>query len=285
MAFSGKILVTGTTGRVGRAVLDELRSVGAPVRAGARTPGKLSLPADVEVTRADLTDPATLSAALDGVDKVFLYAVPQGVHGFVSAAQAAKVKHIVVLSSQTVVDRLPAQQAITEMHRVVEEAVAGSGIPYTFLRPHNFASNILMWGWGESIRRTGGVRFPYPESHSDAVHEKDIAAAAATVLTEPGHEGRSYYVSGPESITQRRQLEVISEVTGRPLRFDEITPEQARVELAPYVPEWVRDAVFGYWAASDGVPAHVSDDVEKLTGRPARSFAEWVADHTAEFVS
>ncbi|GIH67982.1 NAD(P)H-binding protein [Sphaerimonospora thailandensis] len=283
MPSSENILVTGATGQVGRAVLDELRSIGAPVRAGARTPGKLSVSGDVEVVPADLTEPATLSAALEGVDKVFLYAVPQGVFDFLSAAQVAGVKHIVVLSSQTVVDNFPAQEPIVEMHRVVEKAVVDSAIPYTFLRPHNFATNILMWGWGESIRETGRLRFPYPDSHSDAVHEKDIAEVAAKVLTEPGHEGRSYFVSGPESITQRRQLEVIAEVTGRPLRFDELTPEQAHTELAPYVPEWVRAAVFGYWAASNGVPTDLSDDVKKITGHPARSFAEWVADHIEEF--
>ncbi|MGA5701792.1 NAD(P)H-binding protein [Peterkaempfera bronchialis] len=278
-----KVLVIGAGGQVGASVVEQLLDAGAAVRAGARNPEKLSLPDSVEVVRTDLLQPETLKAALDGVAKVFLYAVPQGIADFLDAARAAGVRQIVLLSSQTVVDAFPEQKPITEMHQAVEEAIVASGIPYTFLRPHNFATNILMWGWPESIRAEGRVRFPYPESHSDVIHEKDIAAVAVAALTGPGHENRAYFLSGPESVTQRRQLEIISEVIGRPLEFEELTEAEAREALAPIVPVWVMDAVVGYWAHSDGIPTHLSDTVERITGRPARTFAEWVADHAAAF--
>ncbi|WP_327305622.1 NAD(P)H-binding protein [Streptomyces sp. NBC_01298] len=280
---STQILVTGATGQVGREVLSQLIGAGVPVRAGARTPSRLAAPETVEVVEADLGRPETLPAALAGIEKVFLYAVPQGIGEFLAAAQQAGVKHVVLLSSQTVTESFPGQEPITEMHRSVEEAIVESGIAYTFLRPHNFASNILMWGWPESIRAEQKVRFPYPESHSDVIHEKDIAAVAVKALTEPGHEGQSYFLSGPESVTQRRQLEIIAEVVGKELEFEERTEEQARTDLSATVPAWVADAVFGYWSASDGVPTHLSDNVEKITGRPARTFAEWAADHAREF--
>ncbi|MFB8239715.1 NAD(P)H-binding protein [Kitasatospora sp. NPDC089913] len=281
----GKILVTGATGQVGAEVLAQLLAAGADVRAGARTPEKLAPPAPVDTAALDLTDPDTYGPALAGVDKVFLYAVPQGTAGFLAAAREAGVRHVVVLSSQTVVDAFPVQKPIVEMHRAVEDAVLASGIAYTFLRPHNFATNILMWGWPESIRAEGRIRFPYPESHSDAIHEKDIAAVAVAALTGEGHENRAYFISGPRSITQREQLADLAEALGRPLEFEELTDAEAREALAPIVPIWVMDAVVGYWAGSDGVPTEVSDTVEQLTGRPARTFAEWARDHVADFTA
>ncbi|MGF1430226.1 NAD(P)H-binding protein [Kitasatospora sp. LaBMicrA B282] len=277
------ILVVGAGGQVGAAVVEQLLAAGATVRATARDPKKLSLPDAVEVVELDLTRPETLPAALAGVRKAFLYAVPQGIESFLTAAKAAGLEHLVLLSSQTVVDSFPEQKPITEMHQRVEEAITASGIAHTFLRPHNFATNILMWGWPESIRTEGKVRFPFPESHSDSIHEKDIAAVAVAALTQDGHENQAYYISGPESLTQRRQLEIIAEVTGKPLVFEELTEAEARRELEPIVPVWVMDAVVGYWVHSDGVPTHLSDTVERITGRPARSYADWVADHLADF--
>ncbi|MFG2819418.1 NAD(P)H-binding protein [Kitasatospora sp. NPDC048365] len=280
-----KILVIGAGGQVGASVVEQLLEAGAEVRAGARNPEKLSLPAAVEVVKADLTDGVSLKEALNGVAKVFLYAVPQGIETFLEAAKATGVEHVVLLSSQTVVDAFPVQEPITVMHRTVEDAIAASGIAYTFVRPHNFATNILMWGWPESIKSEGLVRFPYPESHSDAIHEKDIAAVAVAALTRPGHENQAYFISGPESITQRRQLEILSEVLGRPLEYVELTDAEAREALSPIVPIWVMDAVVGYWAGTDNVPSHLTDNVEKITGRPARTFAEWAKDHAADFTA
>lgn len=285
MGTNPTILVTGASGQVGRGVVEELAAVGADVRAAGRQPEKLRPPAGVPTVAADLTRPETLPAALDGVGKVFLYAVPDGVSGFLDAARTAGVEHVVLLSSHTVMEDIPEREPISRMHRVVEEAIVDSGIPYTFLRPDNFATNLLMWGWPESIRADGVVRFPYPESHSDAIHERDLAEVAAKVLTEPGHEGRSYHLTGAESITQRRQAELIGAAIGKPVRFDEMTPEQAWDTLGKIIPSWVLGATIGYWKASDGIPVTITDTVEKLTGKPARTFAQWAHDHAADFTA
>jgi len=275
----GKILVTGASGQVGRCVVDQLRDVNADIRLSGRNPESLG----ADAVYADLTDPTTLPPVLAGVSAVFLYAIPDGIDGFLAAAKKAGVERIVLLSSQTVVDAIPERRPIVEMHRVVEEAIAASGISYTFLRPENFASNILMWGWPEMIRADGVLRFPYPESHSDAIHEADIAAVAVKALTESGHEGRGYFLTGPESITQREQLEIIGEAIGKPVRYDELTDAQAREALKPIVPGWVMDAVVGYWAHTDGVPAPITDEVQRITGAAPRSFKQWATDHVADF--
>lgn len=275
----GKILVTGATGQVGRCVVEQLREIDADLRLSGRNPEALG----GDAVYADLTRPETLPAALSGVSTVFLYTVPDGITGFLDAAQEAGVERIVLLSSQTVVDAIPERRPIMDMHRVVEEAIADSGIAYTFLRPENFATNILMWGWPEMIRADGVLHFPYPESHSDAIHEADIAAVAVKALTEPGHEGRSYFLTGPESITQRQQLEIIGEAIGKPVRYHELTDAQAREALAPIVPVWVMDAVVGYWAHTDGVPAPITDEVLRITGAAPRSFKQWAEDHVADF--
>ncbi|HEX4704586.1 MAG TPA: hypothetical protein VH352_20835, partial [Pseudonocardiaceae bacterium] len=162
--------------------------------------------------------------------------------------------------------------------------VVASGIPYTFLRPANFASNTLLWGWADSIRAESVVRFPYPESTSDAIHEADIAAVAAAVLTDPaGHVGQSYFISGPTPITQRAQAEAIAAAIGRPVRVEELTPDESRAALRRIVPEWVIEATIAWWAATDGVQCEVTDLVAKITGTPARPFTEWAADHVADF--
>jgi uncharacterized protein YbjT (DUF2867 family) len=280
---TGPILVTGAGGQVGRSVVEQLRATGAQVLASSRNPERLTVPAGVRTVQADLSRPETLPAALAGVRKVFLYTVPDGIDGFLAAARDAGVEHIVLLSSHTSQGDIPERAPLVAMHSAVEEPIAASGIPYTFLRPAHFATNILMWGWPEMIRADGVLRFPYPESHCDAIHEADVAAVAVAALTGTGHEGQGYFITGPESITQREQARLIGEATGRPVRFVELSEEQARKELTPYIPEWVQDAVFGHWRVSDGVPVPVTDLVEQITGRPPRSFAQWARDHVADF--
>ncbi|AIR99434.1 NAD(P)H-binding protein [Streptomyces glaucescens] len=285
MSTPGTVLVTGAGGHVGRHVVTGLAERGVPVRAAARDPRRLTVPAGVETAALDLTRPQTLRPALRGVRKVFLYAVPQGVEEFVAAAREAGVEQVVLLSSNTVIEwiGLPVRKPIADMHLAVEEPLAASGIPWTFLRPAHFATNVLMWQWDRMIREDGVVRFPVPESYCDAIHEKDIAAAGVAALTEPGHEGKAYFLTGPEQITQRRQAELIGEAIGRPVRFEEIGLEEARIQLKEVTVDWAMDAVLGYWAASDGVPGPLTGTVEEITGRRPLDFAQWAADHVADF--
>ncbi|MGW2525262.1 NAD(P)H-binding protein [Streptomyces sp. NPDC001617] len=275
-------VVFGARGNVGRQVAAGLLAAGEKVRGTSRNPAAGGFPSTLEVVPADLERPETLPAVLAGADKVFLYAKPDEIEGFVAAAQSAGVRQVVLLSSVSVVMSTAEKNPIAQMHRTVESAIERSGLRWTFIRPGMFATNARWW-WGESIRTEGVVRLPYPEAQNAPVHERDMAALAVTALTEPGHSHQAYTVHGAESLTLRRQVEHIGEAIGRPIRVEAVSREQAREELVKKAPPVVADALLGMWAAADGVPAPVSVIVARITGRPAQTFAQWAADHADDF--
>jgi uncharacterized protein YbjT (DUF2867 family) len=213
---------------------------------------------------------------------VFLYARPDGIEGFVKAAESAGVRHVALLSSVSVVSPGAERSPVARLHRTVELAIERSDLDWTFIRPGTFAANTRTW-WAESIRAQNVVRLPYPEAQTAPVHEKDIAALAVTALTEPGHSRQAYTVYGAESLTLRRQAGHIGDATGRQIRIEEINPRQARTELAKAMPPVVADAMLRQWAAGHGTPAPISAIVAKITGRPAHTFAQWAADHADDF--
>ncbi|NUW33747.1 NAD(P)H-binding protein [Nonomuraea sp. SMC257] len=273
------ILVTGARGHVARSLVRQLLAAGQPIRAAGRDPGAARVPAGVETTHCDLADPGTFDQALAGVGKVFLYAEPRGVDDFVAAAASAGVEHIVLLSA--LLHDPASADAISRMHGDAERAVTRSGVAWTFLRPGGFATNTLQWA--PSVRAEGVVRDPFPESRSAPVHEADIAAVAVRALTEPGHEGAAYTLTGPELVTRRRQAELIGDAVGRPVRFDVQDLEHYRAELSAWTTPQVAEAVIRETAAAVDRPAPPTDTVAKVTGRPARTYGEWARDHAADF--
>lgn len=275
-------LVTGATGNVGRHVVRELLALGAPVRALVRDPAAAQLPDGVEVFRGDLARPETLPAALASVRGVFLFAVPGSGPEFVRAAERAGVARVVLLSSDAVLDGAAEQpNPIAGYHAEIERALRDSSLEWTFLRSAHMATNAL--AWAGQTKAGDVVRGPYAGATSAPVHEADLGAAAAIALTGEGHAGQAYTLSGPASLTAAEQVAVISAAIGRPLRYDELAPEVAREQMSAYIPPFIIGTLFDGWAKSVGVPATVHPDVEKLTGRPARGFAEWAADHAADF--
>lgn len=278
-----KILVIGATGRIGRQVVSELLSTDAQVRALSRNPAEAGLPTEVEVVRGDLTAPASLDDALEGVDAVFLLwtapaeAVPAAVDRI-----AKQARRVVFLSSphQTPHPFFQQPNRMAVMHADIERSIEASGLEWTFLRPGMFAANTLLW-WAPQIRAGNVVRWPYGDAPTAPVHERDIAAVAVRALSETGHNGKDYVLTGPESLTQREQVVTIGEVIGRPLRFDEMTPDEARNEFK--APPPVVNMLLNAWAAALGQPAFVTSRIEEITGRPARTFRGWVTDHAGEF--
>ncbi|MGX1632964.1 NAD(P)H-binding protein [Streptomyces albidoflavus] len=277
------ILVTGATGAVGRLVVARLVAAGASVRAISRTPATAGLPEQVEVFEGDLEKPETLRAALDGVDRLYLFPVPEAARQVVALAKESGVRRIVVLSSSSVLDTSGDNHS-GEYHRAVERAVEQSGLDWTFVRPDEFATNLL-WKWGHSIRAEGVVRAPYGNAARVLIHEDDVAAVAATALLTDGHTGQAYVLTGPEAITQADQVRQIAHVLGRPLAFEEITPAQARKAMGRAMPQPVVEMVLGYLADAVDHPPVPKDTVERVTGRPALTFARWVADHAADFAA
>jgi uncharacterized protein YbjT (DUF2867 family) len=213
MTKHGRILVTGATGHIGHHVVAQLHGMGAAVRALVRNPGAANLPGGVEVARGDLTDPNTLDSALDGVESVFLLwpffsaeAAPAVLD--VIAKQAYRVVYVSSMSVQD--DRDPHGNGIWGE---IEQVIGHSGVAWTFLRAGGLATNTL--GWADQIRTEGVVRWPYGAAARSLVHERDIAAVAVRALTEDGHVGAKYVLTGPEAVTQAEQVRIIGEVIGR----------------------------------------------------------------------
>jgi len=145
-----------------------------------------------------------------------------------------------------------------------------------------FATNGLFW-WAPQIRAGNIVRWPYGEAPTAPIHERDIAAVAARILCEEGHGGKDYVLTGPQSLSQFEQVKMIGEVIGRSLRFEELSPEEARRELLTLMPLPVIDMLLNAWAAAIGQPAFVTSAVADITGTEARTFRDWAIDHSAEF--
>ncbi len=279
------ILITGATGNIGRNVLSELVGTGTAVRALSRDPGRLhDLPNGVQTVRADLSHPSTLPAALEGVDAVFLYAVPGSAPAFLDAAAERGVQRVVFLSSSAVRDDVEQQtNAIAAFHADIEHAIEKSGLDWTFLRPSALAANALQWA--QQIRTGDVVYGPYAGAHAAPVHEKDVAAVAARALTTPDYVHSTLALTGPQSLTQAEQVSIIGDVVGGELHFQEVPPESAREQMIQFLPEPVADALLASWAATVGGPAAVEPTVERITGRPPRSFRDWVADHAGAFTA
>lgn len=272
-------LVTGATGHVGRHVVKQLLAAGHEVRAATRDPGTISAPAGVEVVRCDLAEPAGMAGALRGVKGMYLFPIPQTAPEVVEQARRAGVQRIVVLSSSSVHEQASHSGSY---HRAVEDAVANSGIEWTFVRPDEFANNIL-WKWGHSIRSEGVVRAPYASARRALLHEVDVATVATAALTEDGHAGAAYELTGPEALDQREQVRRIAQAIGREIRFEEVSPEYTRAELTQFMPEVVVDMVLAYLAGSVDTPPRTLPTFQAITGRAATAFDQWARDHAADF--
>ena len=284
------ILVTGATGNVGRLVVERLVAAGEDVRALTRTPETAAFSAEVEVVRGDLVQPETLSAALAGVDRMYLFPVAATAREVVALAEKAGVRRIVVLSSGAVTGGYD-----TDFHLPVEQAVEASGLDWTHVRPGEFMLNKL-WLWGPGIRAEGVVRDPNPDLSWCPVHEGDIADVATVALLEDGHTGRAYTLTGPEMISHRDQVRTIAAALGREIRFEVVTPAEARrqyLEQGGFAAENA-DFLLGFedYSGTETDPESVAEfdtsalgpltTAEQVTGR-ARTFAEWARDHVADF--
>ncbi|HLK43877.1 MAG TPA: NAD(P)H-binding protein [Thermoleophilia bacterium] len=276
-------LVTGATGNVGRHVLTRLITRGHKVRALSRRPDRAAWPVEVEVVAGDLTDRTALAAALGGVEAAFLFAAPGCGPDFAAAAEAAGVRRVVLMSSGSVgdPDAVVRESPIAAYHAEVEQAVRDSRLEWTFLRPGAFATNSL--AWANQTKSSDVIRGAYAEAPTAPIHEADIADAAVAALTQDDHGGQAYRLTGPASLTNAELARVLGQTLGRPITYQELPPEQVRAAMIEHAPAPIVDSLLAIWAASVGHPAEVTADVDKVTGHPARSFSQWVADHARDF--
>ena len=274
------LVVTGATGNVGGEVVAALAGRDEGVRALVRDPAGAALPAGVEVVQGDLELPESLTPALDGARAVFLLGGWGDMPGLLRRFGRAGVEHVVLLTSRCVVGGM-ADNAITRMWLDSEAAVRDSGLAWTIVRPSGYHANTLRWR--AQLRQGDIVRAPWPDIAVAAIDPADIAAVAAVVLTGPGHEGAAYSLSGPEPLTPGDQVATLAAVLGRPLRYEPLSDEQARAEMAPDTPAPYIDAFFRFYSGGEFDDSPVLDTVAQLTGRPTRSFAQWARTHADAF--
>ncbi|HEY3561059.1 MAG TPA: hypothetical protein VGL05_26530 [Kribbella sp.] len=263
------ILVTGGRGAIARAVTAGLIAAGQDVRIASREPS--ALPSAVGY---DAADPAP---ALRDISQVFLYSDPATAPAFAAAAEAAGVKQVVLLSS------LSSVGGPDDPHAKTEHVIANASYATTRLQPGAFMSNAKYWA--HQVRATGQIRLPYLDAGEAPIHELDIADAAIRVLLDgPGgpHDGRGYPMTGPESMTRRHQIALVTEVTGVPIEAVDLTPDQARAEMGMR-DEGQRETLLAYWASRVGTPATIEPAVELLTGHTARTFTTWLEDNPGLF--
>ncbi|EFH83560.1 NAD(P)H-binding protein [Ktedonobacter racemifer] len=282
------ILVTGATGNVGREVVNLLLSGGNNVVAVTRNPATAALPDGAHVVGGDPSHPHTLAAALRGIETVFIS--PRALGDATAGAATVELlkqaseqgaRRVVVLSAVTV-EYGGGYQRFSDAFRAVEDAARASGLQWTILRCADFASNAL--AWAPQIRQAGVVRGVYGDGATATIHERDIAAVSARVLVDAAYAGRSYVLTGPQSLTQRAKLRLVSAAIGKEVPWVEVVPEQFRqAMLAQGLPEDVPDRVIGYWADRVQQPGPSSDAVEQILGRPSLTFAQWAAEHASAF--
>ncbi len=275
------VVVAGATGNVGREVVRHLAEAGHVVRALTRDPARAAgkFPAGVEVVAGDLRDATTLAGVFEGATALHLinfggddYGLLDNGHDIVKLAVAAGVRKVTLLRGG---ERGTVEEAL-------EAAGEAGSLEATFLHPVEFMSGGL--DWAEQIKAEGVVREGFADRLSAMVHESDIGAVAAHVLTSDGHAGRSYTITGPEVLSVPDKLAAISAALGKKIELFELTAdEQVAAWKAKGFPDEVIE--FFVWAFGN-TPEEgrtVSSTVEDLLGRPALPFRQWAEENVAAF--
>jgi len=281
MKATEKILVTGITGSVSSLVARQLFDRKFQLRVSSRNPERSAFNRNYDSVILDLEKPESFRPALKGVTSIFLYAHGDGLSEFLDEARQCGVRHIVLLSSIAVSNDDP-EDFNAKSHKLIEDRVKASGISWTFLRPGSFASNILR-SWKDQIRFGRTIKIAYPHATLAPIHEQDIADVAVIALTDDRYRDQILSLTGPQSLSQTEQAEIISDVTGTFIKIEELTPEEAKIAMSRYLPEVYADIQLKLLQKNDGIPALVTQTVRDVTGHEARSFREWVTDHITEF--
>lgn len=280
-----KVLVTGATGTTGSGLVPALCRAGVEVRALVREAAKAQTLKDAGATLVvgDLDDPGSIEAAIDGVDKIYLLTwngptQAQQVDNVLAAAKRSGAPHIVRHSAWG----SPKSRIITQIDRA-EAAVKASGLPWTLLKPTFFMQNTMM-GAG-TIASDGMMYWDLGDGKIGMIDARDIVDAALAVLTGSGHEGKSYILTGPAAISMHDAARELSTVLGKNVTYVNVPHDAALASMVGMgFPEWI---ALGYTELdegfSEGFAGSVTNNVEALTGHPARSFATFAGDFAQVF--
>jgi uncharacterized protein YbjT (DUF2867 family) len=216
------------------------------------------------------------------VSKVFLLGGFPTLAEVLRRIRGAGAGQIVLLTSRCVVGGNP-ENAVTRMWLESEAAVRASGIPWTILRPSGFQSNALRWL--PQLQRGNVVSAPWPGVPIAAIDPADIAAVAAAVLTQPGHQDTALTLSGPQPLGPGEQVATLAQVLGRPLHYQPLSDDQARAQMSADTPAELIDAFFRFFSAGEFDDSPVVDTVNQITGRPSHTFGQWAGAHAHLFGS
>jgi uncharacterized protein YbjT (DUF2867 family) len=279
------ILVTGASGNVGKEVLKQIVATGAKVRAAFQSVGKAAVaPSGVDIVTMDYNQPQTLQAALKDVDRVFLVGPPPPnlavlERKAIDEIKQSSARHVVKLSA------MGGRGAIfPRQHADSEDYIKSSGLGYTFLRPNGFMQNFVTYN-ASTINTQNAFYGSQGDGQVSHIDLRDIAAVAVKSLTEDSHEGKSYTLTGPEALGNARVAEILSDDTGREIKYVDLSAEQFKQALiGAGLPEWSADALNDlqqFYRRGDA--SAVTGDVEKLLGRKPTSFEQFSRDYAHAF--
>lgn len=281
------ILITGSTGYIGSELVRLLSQARVPARALARNPGKGQKLPSISWVTGDLAKPETLPAAFAGCVKLFLLTgnVENTVelqHNAIAAARQAGIAHVVKLSAFGASSH--SNSLIGRWHHEIEKELQESGLAWTMLRPHHFMQNLL--AQAENIIHDDVVYAAAGEGRIPFIDTRDIAAVAVITLTQEGHTGKKYVITGSEAISYRQVTELIGATIGRKLRYVDESFDEARARLTKAgQPSWLIESslALAAYQRAGGPTETITSVVADLTGKPARTFAEFARDHAAVF--
>ena len=275
-----KILVTGASGNAGGGVVRGLLEIGADVRALVRAGSKAPVPHGVEAVAGDLNDPRTLGKSLTGVEAVFLLSGYEEIDRTLVQMREAGVERVVLLSSSAAPGG-DLDNAVARYHVLSERAVRESGLPWTFLQPNSFMSNALRWV--PQLEVGNVIRAPFADVPVAMIDPDDLGAVAAAALTSDAHQGRAYRLSGPEALRPAEQVAILAAASGRELRFEPQSDEEARVEMENAMPTEYVDAFFSFFADGTVDETTVLPTVKEILRREPGTFESWAAAHADAF--
>jgi uncharacterized protein YbjT (DUF2867 family) len=281
------ILVTGATGNIGGEVVRSLLARKGSFRALVRDPKKATklIGQGIELTIGDLSQPDTLSAALQGIEKAFLVlpSLPSQVElecAFIDAAKHSGCQHIVKLSVMGA-GELPS--TFQKWHRQIEKHLEDSGIAWTHLRPNMLMQNIR-W-FAQTILQNGSIYNCVGDAKISHVDARDVGLVAAVCLTEPEHEKKSYVLTGPKAITFHDIADIFSQTLNRSVAYVDLPPAALKAaRLANGEPEWYLDAeleLFASW--KQGAGTTITNAIADLTHHPAATYEEFARYYTQDF--
>jgi len=289
LIMTNTILVLGATGNVGSQVVQQLAAAGANTRAAVRSTSKASAlqSAGVSLIEMDVYQPETVQAAFIGVDKVFLLTPPfpnmvEITAKLVEAAKQAGVNYIVKQSGMGTGTEPKA--TLLGWHREGEKMIEATGIPFTFLRPNTFMQNYANTS-GRTIKTQSTFYKPMGDAKVSLVDVRDIATVAVAALTQSGHEGKAYDITGSEALSNEQIAEILSNVVGRKIKYVDVSDDTASQGMkAAGIPEVLVEAFMQLnHIQKAGHASEVSPVVEQVTGKKPISFEQFARDYTEAF--